>query len=82
MGIAKEFLGLLKRRIQPLSWKNLRSTEPVEKNFGHYRGTSIDRFYIEEFLKSNQSLIKGNVLEIAENSYSKKYGNNVTSYEV
>ncbi len=82
MGIAKEILGLLKRRKQPLSWHNLRSTEPVQRNFGHYRGTSIDRFYIEEFLITNQSLIKGNVLEIAENTYSKKFGGNVASFEV
>ena len=82
MGIAKEILSLLKRKTQPLSWHHLRSLEPVQRNFGHYRGTSIDRFYMEEFLKTNQSLIKGNVLEIADNTYSKKFGNNVTSFEV
>ena len=82
MSITKEILGLLKRRVQPLNWNNLRSTEPVARNFGHYRGTSVDRFYIEEFLKENQSLIKGTVLEIANNTYTKKFGTNVTSYEV
>ena len=82
MGIAKEILELLKRKRQPLNWHNLRSTQPVEKNFGYYRGTVIDRFYIEEFLKTNQSLIKGNVLEIADTTYSKKFGKNVTSFEV
>ncbi len=82
MGIAKEFFGLLKRKAQPMSWTNLRSTEPVANNFGHYRGTSIDRFYIEQFLEQNKSYIKGNVLEIADTTYSKKYGQHVSSYEV
>ena len=82
MGIAKELLGLLKRKIEPARWHNLRSTKPVSHAFGFDRGTPIDRFYIEEFLKTNQSLIKGNVLEIAESTYSKKFGSNVTSFEV
>lgn len=82
MGITKEILGLLKRKVQPLNWNNLRSTEPLARDFGHYRGTSIDRFYIEHFLIENKSLIKGDVLEIAGNTYSKKFGTDVKQFEV
>ncbi|HEB87122.1 MAG TPA: methyltransferase domain-containing protein [Gammaproteobacteria bacterium] len=76
----------LKRYIKRLTnkpdWHNLRSTSPISKVFGLDRGTPIDRVYIEHFLKENSSLIGGVVLEIAENTYSKKYGVGVEKYEI
>jgi len=54
------------------------STKPVSTVFGLDRGTPIDRFYIELFLKENNSLIKGTCVEIAENTYTKKYGKTVS----
>ena len=49
-------------------------TSPVSNVFGFDRGTPIDRYYIDKFLESNKSKIVGTVLEIAENSYSIKFG--------
>jgi hypothetical protein len=63
-------------------WENLRKLKPVSEVFGLDRGTPVDRYYIEKFLQSNTSLIKGNVLEIAENTYSKKFGGAVTAFEI
>lgn len=63
-------------------WKDLRSVKPVSEVFGLDRGTPVDRYYIEKFLQNNTSLIKGNVLEIAENTYSKKYGSSATAFEI
>lgn len=40
---------------------------------------AIDRFYIEKFLEKNRSDIKGDVLEIADNEYTLKYGGNQVS---
>jgi len=56
--------------------------KPLSKTFGLDRGTPIDRYYIENFLQNNKHFIQGRVLEIAENSYTKKYGTGVTQSDV
>ena len=48
--------------------------KPLCRDFGFSRGTPIDRVYIEKFLEQNKFAIKGDVLEIAENTYTMKYG--------
>lgn len=48
--------------------------EPVSRCFGGERGKSIDRYYIEHFLDENREHIRGDILEIAENTYTLKYG--------
>lgn len=48
--------------------------KPSSRRFGLERGTAIDRFYIEQFLQENRELIHGDCLEIAENIYTLKYG--------
>ena len=54
-------------------------SEPVSGQFATERGTPVDRFYIEEFLSDNRSYIRGDVLEIEDNTYTKRYGGeNVT----
>lgn len=80
------FLNGLRRRYNRaahgVDWQSLRSVQPVSEQFGLDRGTPIDRYYIEKFLESQAHLIKGNVLEIAENTYSKKYGSDVAAFEI
>ena len=58
---------------KPVDWGNLRSTQPVSKIFGIDRGKGIERYYIEQFLEKNKNHIQGNVLEVGENTYTKKY---------
>lgn len=65
----------LLRKIGPIQLGDYSSAEPVSRHFGHERGKSIDRYYIEKFLKSNANLIKGNVMEIEENTYTAQFGN-------
>jgi hypothetical protein len=48
--------------------------KPVSDKFGFDRGTPIDRYYIEKFLSENKAAIKGKALEIAEDTYLKKFG--------
>lgn len=48
--------------------------EPISRIFGIDRGCPIDRYYIEKFLKENSHYIRGIVLEVAERTYTKKYG--------
>lgn len=40
-------------------------------------GTPIDRFYIEKFLKENKSYIHGTVMEVQDNRYTVKFGEQV-----
>ncbi|MDX2495081.1 MAG: methyltransferase domain-containing protein [Desulfuromusa sp.] len=64
-------------------FNDLNRTEPVSTTFGYERGTPIDRYYIDRFLLSNANHISGKVLEIGDNTCSKKFaGEKVTSFEV
>ena len=73
---------VFRRFTRPAKWYNLRNLEPVSNIFGLERGTPVDRYYIDNFLNKNRQYIKGITLEIADNSYSKKYGSDVLSYEI
>lgn len=61
---------------------DLARVEPIAREFGFNRGTPIDRYYIESFLRGHQSCIKGRVLEVADRQYTELLGRNVTSSEV
>jgi SAM-dependent methyltransferase len=52
----------------------LETTRPVSLNFGWDRGTPIDRYYIENFLRARAIDIRGRVLEIADDAYSSRFG--------
>ncbi|HEX42766.1 MAG TPA: FkbM family methyltransferase [Phycisphaerales bacterium] len=56
--------------------------EPVSRTFGYDRGTPIDRVYIERFLAENASAIRGVVLEVGDDQYSRKYGSRTTRVDV
>jgi len=62
------------RNQKKIRWGSLRSTTPVSRVFGFDRGTPIDRYYIENFLSSQQSLIRGTVLEVGDATYTKRFG--------
>lgn len=64
------------RRLAPLPWDSLRRTVPISRAFGFDRGLSIDRYYIEKFLAAQAADIQGRVLEIADNSYTRRFGGN------
>lgn len=72
------FLRALRR---PIIFEHI-STTPISNDFGLSRGTPIDRYYIESFLQENNTDIRGVVLEIAENAYTKQFNHGVTSFEV
>lgn len=72
--ILKRMLKFFRRIWRPVNWYNLRSIIPISSTFGLDRGTPIDRVYIEHFLELKKKFIKGDVLEIGENTYTKKFG--------
>ena len=47
---------------------------PFSRRWGAERGKPIDRHYIEQFLEEHKDSIRGNVMEISENVYTRKYG--------
>lgn len=80
-------MGRLRRYIssffrKPIQFSDQLRTEPISRKFGFDRGRPIDRYYIDSFLKQNQNLITGSVLEIAESTYSKQFGHDISSYEI
>lgn len=59
------------------------SVKPISTNWGYDRGTPIDRFYIEAFLDRHRTDVKGRVLEIQEDDYSRRFGGSaVTGQDV
>jgi len=55
-------------------FNDLKKIEPISRQLGFDRGTPIDRYYTEKFLSKYSNLIKGHVLEVADNNYSLKFG--------
>ncbi|HSJ64612.1 MAG TPA: methyltransferase domain-containing protein [Gemmatimonadaceae bacterium] len=61
----------------------LRRLEPLGRHFGEDRGLALDRHYIEAFLHAHQSDIRGRVLEIGEDRYTRQFGGDrVTGNEI
>ena len=80
--MVKKILQLLKRTLTRPEGLKLDAVRPVSRIFGEDRGTPIDRYYIDKFFSHQSHLITGTVLEIADNKYSKKFGHNVSKYEI
>jgi SAM-dependent methyltransferase len=53
---------------------DLKRTSPISDNYGLDRGTPVDRYYIERFLAENASDIRGRVLELHDNAYTRRFG--------
>lgn len=53
---------------------DLRRLTPISRHFGYDRGLPIDRYYIENFLHQNEEDIRGRVLEIGDDSYTRQFG--------
>ena len=53
---------------------SLRRLQPISANYGFERGTPIDRHYIERFLGDHAGAIRGRVLEIADDEYTRRFG--------
>jgi len=53
---------------------DLRRLTPISRVFGFDRGTPVDRYYIENFLNRVASDIQGHVLEVGDDSYTRRFG--------
>jgi GT2 family glycosyltransferase len=53
---------------------DLNRVTPISASFGFDRGTPVDRYYIEQFLEAHAADIAGRVLEVRDDSYSRRFG--------
>ncbi len=57
-----------------IDFGSFRRVTPISPDFGCDRGRPIDRYYIENFLERHSSDVRGRVLEIGEDVYTKRFG--------
>jgi len=53
---------------------DLRRLSPIRRDWGYGDGLPIGRYYIEKFLERNADVIRGRVLEVANNNYTTRFG--------
>jgi len=53
---------------------NLRRLAPISRHFGLERGTPVDRYFIERFLARHAGDVQGRVLEVGDDSYTRRFG--------
>jgi len=57
-------------------WGELRRLSPISGESGFDRGQPIDRYYIERYLAAHAADIRGQVLEIDTDAYTRAFGGN------
>lgn len=55
-------------------WGDLRRIEPLSRRFGYERGLPVDRYYIEGFLGRQSADVRGRVLEVGDDAYTRRFG--------
>jgi SAM-dependent methyltransferase len=66
-----------------LDFGDLRRLTPVSREWGFDRGLPIDRHYIEGFLQRHAADIRGRVLEVGDDAYTRRFGGDrVTTRDV
>ena len=75
-GVIRQACLALTRRLRrkTVRFGDLRRLSPFSRQFGFDRGQPIDRYYVESFLQEHASSIRGRVLEIGDDFYSRQFG--------
>jgi glycosyltransferase involved in cell wall biosynthesis/SAM-dependent methyltransferase len=60
--------------LRSVHFGSLRRVTPVSRLLGRDRGLPIDRYYIERFLAAEAEHIRGHVLEIDDDRYTRRFG--------
>lgn len=59
---------------------DLRRTTPLSTVFGYDRGKPLDRRYIEDFLRRHAEHVRGRVLEIGDDTYTRQFGGDAVTH--
>ena len=71
----RELVAFLEQRGETrVDWGDLRRTVPISPEWGMDRGLPVDRRYIESFLEEHRGDVRGAVLEIQEDDYTRRFG--------
>ncbi len=62
-----------------VNFGDLRRLTPISTEWGFDRGRPIDRYYIERFLGKHAGDVRGRVLEIGDNTYTRQFGGHSVS---
>lgn len=86
LNVLRIIRGVVIRTVKPISGYYLfpapvRNTNPISTKYGFDRGRPVDRYYIDNFIEQNKAAIHGDVIEITDPAYTKRFGSNVTRSE-
>jgi SAM-dependent methyltransferase len=57
-----------------IDFGDLRRLAPVSSDWGFERGTVIDRYYIDRFMRQHAADVRGRVLEVGTDAMTRQYG--------
>jgi hypothetical protein len=80
--VTRDWKKIRRRLRRPAILGTARRTAPLSDEWGRDRGTPVDRWFIERFLSSNRGDIRGRVLEVMDDRYTRRFGNGVTASDV
>lgn len=78
----RPLLRYLRRGRRPVWLGSLGSTTPLNDDWGYSRGTPVDRWYIDAFLRRHRQDITGRVIEVKDSGYTEKYGHDLVESAV
>lgn len=61
-------------RVGQVRMGDLRRVMPINRHWGWERGGPVDRYYIENFLAKHAEDVRGRVLEVGDDSYTRQFG--------
>lgn len=59
---------------------DLAAPRPLSDDFGFDRGTPVDRHYIERFLEDHAADVRGRVLEVGDDAYTRRFGGDAVEH--
>lgn len=72
---ARRWSGDYRLPLGQVRFGDLRRLTPIDENFGAERGgRPIDRYYIEKFLSRHAGDVRGRVLEVGVDTYTRRFG--------
>jgi LmbE family N-acetylglucosaminyl deacetylase/SAM-dependent methyltransferase len=69
-------------RVGRVRFGSLRRAEPISRRFGFDRGRPVDRYYIEAFLGEHAADIRGRILEVGNDQYTRQFGHDIVQTDV